>query len=195
VENYQRIAEDHVSHWRVTGENPFQTADAIRANQQATVRLVRKYAKRGGSLLDAGCGMGDLMIRFPTMHVEGVEIASAYLEVAAERHLQVKDELLENLPWEDDVFDAVTCTDVLEHVLDVNSVMRELKRVLRPGGVIVARVPDMEPVAWNGKTYEFVHLRIFDEGTLRLLFGLIFDMDILDCLHDGNTIHIVARKK
>jgi 2-polyprenyl-3-methyl-5-hydroxy-6-metoxy-1,4-benzoquinol methylase len=194
VENYQRIATVHVDHWRQTGRNPFQDPTVLKQNENATVRLVRKHAKPRGYLLDAGCGMGNLMLRFPKMHVSGVEIASAYLEVAAERKLAVENAFLESLPWEPEVFDTVVCTDVLEHVLDVNVVVRELLRVLCPGGMIVARVPDMEPVAWSGQAYEFVHLRIFDEGTLRLLFGLIFDMDVVECGHDGNTIHIVARK-
>ena len=192
--NYQKIAIDHVKHWRKTGKNPFQTDEAVKGNEDVTVDLVKELGLKG-NLLDAGCGMGDLMLRLTDYKPEGVEIAVAYLEVAAERELKVHRANLEFLPFDNNSFDIITCTDVLEHVLDVNAVVRELKRVLRYGGALVVRVPDNEPVAWHNQGYEFVHLRVFDEGTLRLLFGLVFDMQVTACLHDGNSLHLVARKK
>lgn len=195
LENYQQIARDHVEHWRATGKNPFQTDQAVRENQEMTVKLVAEYAALDGWLLDAGCGMGDLMMRFPRMYTVGVEFADAYLMVTEERGLNVTKANLSWIPFQAETFDVVTCTDVLEHVLDLNEVMRELHRVLKTGGVIVARVPDMERVAWHVDKYEFVHLRIFDEGTLRLLFERIFDMPVLACVHDGNSLHLAARKQ
>ena len=193
--NYQKIANDHVRHWRQTGKNPFQTERAVTDNEQMTVQLVTEHGDPNSRLLDAGCGMGDLMLRFPDHKTEGAEIATAYLEVAQERKLKVHHANLEFLPFDSNSFDIITCTDVLEHVLDVNAVVRELARVLRYGGTIVVRVPDNEPVAWHDQGYEFVHLRVFDEGTLRLLFEKVFDMPVLACVHDGNSLHLAARKR
>lgn len=81
IANYQKIAADHVKHWRVTGKNPFQTDDAVRGNENVTVDLVKEFGIEKGNLLDAGCGMGDLMLRLTDYKPEGVEIAIAYLEI------------------------------------------------------------------------------------------------------------------
>src|SRR3989442_1233368 len=43
----------------------------------------------------------------------------------------------EQLPYPDESFDAVVCLDVLEHVSDVESVLGEVRRVLKPGGVVL----------------------------------------------------------
>jgi SAM-dependent methyltransferase len=48
---------------------------------------------------------------------------------------------IEVLPFEDDSFDAILCIHVLEHVADDRNAMRELRRVLRPGGWAVIQVP------------------------------------------------------
>jgi 2-polyprenyl-3-methyl-5-hydroxy-6-metoxy-1,4-benzoquinol methylase len=192
--NYDKIAKVHVDHWLATGANPFQDPLMLKANEDATVALIEQYAPTG-PWLDAGCGMGDLLLRFPDRDCYGIDISDVYIDVARERGLWVWNKPVEDTGYQDEQFDVVTACDILEHVLDVNAAVRELLRVLRPGGVLIARVPDMEPVEWEGQTYEFVHLRIFDEGTLRILLGVIFDMDVLECLHDGNTIHIVARKQ
>src|ERR1700730_13815058 len=43
----------------------------------------------------------------------------------------------ENLPFANDVFDIVLCVDVLEHVKDLNRVLTEIRRVLRPNGAFL----------------------------------------------------------
>jgi SAM-dependent methyltransferase len=48
---------------------------------------------------------------------------------------------LMRLPFEDDAFDAIFCSHVLEHVPDDRAAMRELRRVLRPGGIALLPVP------------------------------------------------------
>lgn len=46
-----------------------------------------------------------------------------------------------SLPFDDDSFDVVLCSHVLEHVPDDRAAMREMRRVLRPGGVAIVMVP------------------------------------------------------
>ncbi len=54
------------------------------------------------------------------------------------------------LPFDDSRFDAVTCVHVLQHVDDTQQLMSEIRRVLRPGGLLVVAVPN------NGRVYRTV---------------------------------------
>lgn len=192
--NYDQIARDHVSHWRKTGLNPFQGAEHVTANEDATVELANKYLAPDSMILDAGCGMGDLMLRFPDHIIWGIDISADYLQVARERRLNVVEGRIEKLPRSWGNFDMVLCTDVLEHVLDLNRAVRELLRILKPGGILIARTPNEEPLTIDNGAYEFVHLRRFDRPTFYLLFEKIFDCEVLEVVVTGDVIHAVARK-
>ena len=101
------------------------------------------------SLLDVGCNTGELLSYcnelFPMIRLAGVEINKTALEQARQR-LPLADlhvSAAEELPFADDRFDCVTCIEVLEHIsVDVRSQsLKEMRRVLRPGGRLVLRVP------------------------------------------------------
>jgi SAM-dependent methyltransferase len=100
------------------------------------------------SLLDAGCGDGRYLAALPSLgqvptRVVGIDIADSILRTAAAaaRAAGVEAELvranLEALPFADDHFDVVLCTQAIEHVLDVPLALSELHRVLQSGGTLV----------------------------------------------------------
>lgn len=184
-ENYDRIARDHIWEWRRTGTNPFQEPKVAKANEDVTVGLIEMTE---GSLLDVGCGMGDLLSRFPERERHGIDISEEYLEIARERGLEVTNAEAEAIPFSDDAFDVVVATDILEHVFDLNQVARELKRVARKA--IVVRVPKEDEVAWDVEPYGFVHVRMFDEGSLRILFGPILGCTVHECFLAGGSLHL-----
>lgn len=193
--SYDRIAHDHVSHWRATGANPFQGAEHIRANEDSTVRLIEKHTVPC-TWLDVGCGMGDLLGRLPDYNGIGVDISSEYLAVAQERGLIALKGNAEELPFAAKSCRLVTATDLLEHVLDVNKVCAELLRVLAPGGTLIVRTPHNEDIGYfcTYDTYEYVHLRNFDAPSLWLLFTKVFGCDVLETPVDGDVVHAVVRK-
>lgn len=94
-------------------------------------------------VLDVGCGGGLLSEPFATLgcHVTGVDRSLPTLNAArahaeksglAIRYLEAS---AESLPFSDKTFDVVCCCDVLEHVDDLEKVISEISRVLKPGGV------------------------------------------------------------
>ena len=194
--NYDQIAHDHVTYWRETGGNPFQGEAILAHNENTTVELAKKYLKPGDVILDAGCGMGDLLMRFPKHERWGIDISGEYVAIARYRGLYVQQGRIEKLPWPKESFDMAFCTDVLEHVLDLNRAVKELLRVLKPGGVIIARTPNEEVLPLDNGGYEFVHLRRFDSPTFHLLFQRIFRCEVLEVVVSENrdVIWAVARK-
>jgi SAM-dependent methyltransferase len=103
-------------------------------------------ARAGERVLDLGCGAGRFVgaLRRAGAEPVGVEIARAALERAARNAPGADLRLLEpdgSLPLEHGSADLVWCSEVLEHVADTDHVLLEVRRVLRPGGRLLATVP------------------------------------------------------
>ena len=92
------------------------------------------------TLLDVGCGTGNLLSLISSKYevqLSGVDISKNMLEIAQDKlgekaDLRVGDS--ENLPFDDDTFDIVTCTDSFHHYPRPENVLKEMKRVLKPKG-------------------------------------------------------------
>lgn len=93
------------------------------------------------AFLDAGCGDGRYLAALASVLPErraGVDISARILETAARRsNADLRQAALDALPFEDGAFDLVLCSQVIEHVPDAPAAMRELARVLTPGGTLV----------------------------------------------------------
>jgi len=94
-------------------------------------------------ILDVGCGTGANLIMLSKYgDAEGVDISEDALAFCRERGLdKVKLGAGEELPYEDNTFDLVTAFDVVEHMDDDLAGLREMRRVLRPGGRVLLFVP------------------------------------------------------
>jgi SAM-dependent methyltransferase len=100
----------------------------------------------GERVLDLGCGAGRFVRALGEAGAEavGVEIAEAALTRARRNAPGADLRLLEpsgELPLEHRSVDVVWCSEVLEHVADVAGLLVEVRRVLRPGGRLLATVP------------------------------------------------------
>jgi 2-polyprenyl-6-hydroxyphenyl methylase/3-demethylubiquinone-9 3-methyltransferase len=99
----------------------------------------------GATLLDVGCGGGLLAEEFARagLRVTGIDPSAESIETArchAAASALAIDYVTgcgERLPFEDRSFDNVACCDVLEHVDDVDRVIAEIARVLKPGGLFL----------------------------------------------------------
>jgi 2-polyprenyl-6-hydroxyphenyl methylase/3-demethylubiquinone-9 3-methyltransferase len=117
------------------------------------LRAVRP-ARGSWAVLDVGCGGGLLTepmaalgyyMHGVDMHEEGVVKARAHAASRAQRgvapvpevRLQYSVGNAYALPFEDASFDAIVCSDVFEHLHDLRLAVKEMHRVLRPGGVLV----------------------------------------------------------
>ncbi|WP_237065473.1 class I SAM-dependent methyltransferase [Microbulbifer guangxiensis] len=142
----------------------------------------------GQRVLDLGCGEGRHAIHLwltDAVEVFGVDLNIKDVATASERAQpfaesgQVAGRLLLSvadgmaLPFADDTFDVVICSEVLEHIEDYQPVLAEIDRVLKPAGIFAASVPSFFPewVCWQlSEEYHQVeggHVRIFRERQLR----------------------------
>ncbi len=98
----------------------------------------------GRAVLDLGCRSGAVTSYFLAGNdVTGLDVDSEALAVAAERGITpVRASAEDRLPFDDGSFDAVVAGELLEHVRDPHEVVRETKRVLKPGGTLVGSVPN-----------------------------------------------------
>jgi SAM-dependent methyltransferase len=102
-------------------------------------------------VLDAGSGAGEWAALITSPEVVCVDQSGAAVAIARARGLQALQANIESLPFEDDSFDVVTCNWVLYHVRDLDRALRELVRVLRPGGRFVGgyNLPDHLEELWS----------------------------------------------
>ena len=106
-------------------------------------KLFARHEASKPAILDVGCGTGanlELLDQFGD--AQGVDVSADALEFCRQRGLErVRQGAAENLPYENATFDLVTGLDVVEHLDDDLAGLREMHRVLKPGGRILLFVP------------------------------------------------------
>lgn len=156
-----------------------------------TVRYDTWGLQQGDLVLDAGAGFGRhafetarrggrvIALDYAADEVQGTRNTFAAMveagEIPGERYVAVMRGDATRLPFDDGVFDRVVTSEVLEHIQDDVSAIRELVRVLRPGGVLAVTVPSWFPEKINWMLSDEYHapksvgghVRIYTQTELR----------------------------
>lgn len=99
------------------------------------------------SLLDIGCQNGRQLVQirpiFPDKKLTGLDISSDALEDAKRiiPSANFVECAAEKMPFADSQFDVAYISETLEHVIDVDAVLKEVRRVIRPNGIMIGTVP------------------------------------------------------
>jgi len=135
--------------------------------------------KEAGRLLEVGCATGlflDAMRATGRWQVEGVDLSETAVRQAREQFgLEVFHGTLEAARFATASYEAVAMWDVLEHVPNPKETVREVRRVLKPDGVFILRVPVLD--GWDRRLFGPLwvgwdaprHLTVFSRQTLELL--------------------------
>lgn len=103
------------------------------------VEIVERYA-RDKDVLEVGCGTGLILHRVARFakSAQGIDLSAGMLAKAAERGLTVAQASATALPIADASVDVAYSFKVLAHIPDIEGAMREMARVVRPGGYVIA---------------------------------------------------------
>lgn len=133
------------------------------------------------NVLEVGSGHGfesNLLSKKRNYKVTGIDISEENVKEAKRRfpHIDFRKMDASSLKFADNYFDKIYMIDVLEHVDDLNKVIKEMRRVLKVGGELVVNVPAEKSEYWLLKirpSYfkEIHHVRVFKGTELEELLG------------------------
>lgn len=109
-------------------------------------RNVERFSVKKGRILDIGCGRGDFLALMAERGWTGtgLEVDERVEGLAARSGLDLRAGQLGDVSLEESEFDALTFWHVFEHIKRPRAALAEARRVLKPGGLLVVAVPNIE---------------------------------------------------
>ena len=163
-------------------------------------RYAQKFVDKPGRMLDHGCASAatSLPWRDAGWNVRGVDPHRPSIELGRELFgLDLEIAAGESLPYADDSFELVLSLGSTEHAYDIGKAMREVRRVLVPGGWFLIRWRTAEMFGSPLEYYNHNHYRFFTKKTWRLMlrrYGFeIIDQDETKYEGSPNYSYIMAR--
>ena len=140
------------------------------------IKLIEQFQPKKGKILDIGAGTGDFLVMAQKngWKITGLEPSEKAKGIAMAKGVSFAEDLAD-MP--DHSTDVITMWHVLEHVPDVEAQITELKRILKPDGVIIIAVPNFKSydAQHYGKFWAAYdvprHLWHFSKTAIKKLFG------------------------
>jgi len=151
------------------------------AERRSILHRILRDRRTGGWAADIGAAAGGntRVLESLGWRSLALEYSGTGADLARSRGLLVARADAHRLPLRTDSMGVVTALDVLEHLEDDGTAARELRRVLRPDGVLIVAVP-ADPALWSAHDDAVGHLRRYTEESLRaLLTGAGFEIERL----------------
>lgn len=130
-------------------------------------RAIREFAH--GDLLDLGCGRAPLLGYYSNF-VDSATLVDWGNSMHPNPLLDLVADLNGSLPLGDQSFDTVLLSDVLEHIAEPQSLIGEVSRVLRPGGILLLNVPFYYPI--HEEPFDFFRFTRFALERMCTIAGL-----------------------
>lgn len=127
-------------------------------------------------VLEVGCNSGGLLralVHHKQIVPYGIDVCKGLIKRAQQKGIIAIEGKAEDLPYEDRFFDVCIISEVLEHLYDDKIGFKELLRVLKPGGLVIATVP--HPAGWVVRKRpierHLYHMRNYSRGQFRKLLS------------------------
>ena len=162
-------------------------------------------------LLDCGCGTAPMLTllhdKYPEKHFTGIDLTPRMIEVARQKNMDGVELVVgdcENLPFDDDSFDAVICCQSFHHYPNVQDFFNSVYRVLRPGGRLILRdmTVNSDTLRWIMNKVEMPLINMTGHGDVHvygkkevreLCDNAGLKMEVFE-KRKGMRLHCVARK-
>lgn len=136
-----------------------------------------RYIKENDKVLDCGCYDGYMLHQLSTfkyIRISGVDISLKAIEKAKENlvgieHVDLEHCPIEEMPYKDNFFDVVICSQTLEHLKEPIVALKEMMRVLKDDGKLIVSIPNRKDIMDN------LHLHYFGFYDIMDLFDKIDD--------------------
>lgn len=185
---------DYIEHYQTDGKvhDYFEERDAgvEHIDRRVHEYIFSQIKTSTGKVLDTGCGRawvaGGLCPRgfeVVSMDISHDNTSKALEKYPFENHAAVVADVF-SLPFRDEVFDYVIASEIIEHVVDPALFVKNLMRVVKPGGMLIVTTPYKEKIKYtlcvhcNRPTPLHAHLHSFDENKLT---GLYREHDLKSC--------------
>jgi len=192
--NQNKIYNSSVS---TKGINKFLNSFGL--HKRASIILKKK---KTGRLLDIGCGSGafiNYLANKSQIDVIGTEINHEYVnELTIKKGLDVRLGNLNEIGFSKDEFDIITMWDVIEHVIDPNKILIDVRKVLKSNGFLVIRVPNGDSLDFKlfGKYWAGLdaprHYYVFTEESLQRLLKSNGFIIVSSSYHIGGYLNAIT---
>jgi SAM-dependent methyltransferase len=147
------------------------------------VEYAAKYFRDGQKVLEIGpCGFPShyqKLVNKPSIHWNSLDIGTDSIAGGENNPLHVTSESEYNYPLPDNTFDVVVSGQVMEHVKDIWKWVDELKRLVKPNGLVIVIVP----VSWTYHEYPVDCWRVYPDGMRALMEAKGFE--IVECTFES----------
>lgn len=131
-------------------------SEKFEVNRHAVLELVAEMVKgvaSGGPILDVGCAVGHFLSSFfvgdSRWESHGVELAPQSASRASDRGIRMRVGTLKAAGYPSSYFNAVTILDTFYYFTDPMKEIREVKRILKAGGILAIEAPHARPRLWR----------------------------------------------
>jgi len=128
--------------------------------QRTRHRIILGYLERRDSILDIGCGSSRIILDLPS--AVGMDILQNKLRWLRPRHRLLVRGSCDSVPFRDGSFSAVINSEVIEHVPDSPGILKEMWRVIKPGGLLILGTPDYS--RWLWWVLEWIYHKVLPGG-------------------------------
>lgn len=177
----------------------------IRVVENSRLRRIRQMlqARPGERVLEVGCGGGHVLRMFPQCELTGVDVSGEMLAKARQNlsgfRVQLHKGELPELHLARESFDRMICSEVLEHVVEPQDILKGMRELLSPGGIAVITIPNdalihrikrlirlfrldalppLHRIAWGGDQY---HLHAWTAAEMKSLLDQYFRVIQIRC--------------
>lgn len=113
--------------------------------RKTIAQYLSRHVSQGAYVLDIGCGFGEVLSGISNSYrLQGMDYSDSNVRIAQELlkdQAEVKQGSIYEIPYETASQDVCLCLEVLEHIEDDARAVREIVRVLKPDGILIAAVP------------------------------------------------------